>query len=136
MTRKRTLLIIEEDPDDVELTQLALADASVGWDWLVARDGAEGLDYLLSGKRPEPELVILDLNLPRLDGLELLEKLREEWGPGLRGLKIIVLSSSFERTDRQRAQSLGASAYIRKPISETDTAAMVRQFEAILADAS
>jgi two-component system, response regulator len=118
------VLLVEDDPEDVELTKLALQKLLPGWTWIVARDGVEALDHLSNGNAP-PTLVILDLNMPRMDGFELLERLASRWGPALRGLKIVILSASSESKDRQRAEKLGVKIYIRKPINAAEKKAMV-----------
>jgi CheY-like chemotaxis protein len=95
----------------------------------------EGLDYLLSGEHALPALVLLDIKLPRVDGLKFPARLNKAWGPSLKGLKVVVPSSSFEPAERARAETLGARRFLRKPIGAEETAAMARELEALLAEA-
>ena len=128
---EKTILLIEDDPDDAELTKESLSETLPGYSWINLFDGVEALEYLLSGRNSPPALVILDLKLPRLNGIEVLQRLSREWGPGLRGLKIAVLSASFEPNDRLAARNAGARLYLQKPISVAQTAEMVRQIAAL-----
>ena len=117
MNRNRTILLVEDNPDDVELTRRALARSTIPSDLVVVRDGAEALDYLFSAGRDDrqlPQLVLLDLNLPKIDGLEVLQRVREDKRTTLR--RIIVLTSSNEDEDKLRSYDLGASSFVRKPL--------------------
>jgi CheY-like chemotaxis protein len=129
--RDKRILLVEDDPDDAELTRLAVSEAAPGCAWTVARDGVEALARLRAGA-PRPDLVILDLNMPRVDGLELLERLAAEWGPGLRGLRIVVLSTSNEERDRRAAARLGVAGYLRKPISREESGRVARAIAELL----
>ena len=114
------LLLIEDNPDDVFIMRRALQKAGIDLPLHVACDGKEALDYL-EGKGvydqrdqyPLPALVFLDLKLPYLSGFDVLEWIREH--PSLRELEVIVLSSSSEDRDENRAHQLGVSAYMVKP---------------------
>jgi CheY-like chemotaxis protein len=110
MTASRVLLV-EDNEDDAELTlwalgQVGLKEVQVAW------DGAEALAVLKAG--PAPDLVLLDLRLPLVDGLEVLARLRSD--PDLKGLKVIVLSSSESPLDKAACQALGVTAYLGKPL--------------------
>ncbi len=89
------------------------------------RDGAEALDYLLSPDTPVPHLVLLDLKLPKIDGLQVLERLRQE--PRAASLPIVILTSSNEERDLVESYRLGANSYIRKPVDFQQFMEAVRQ---------
>jgi two-component system response regulator len=114
------ILLVEDDPDDLELTQLALRDAKVANALVVARDGVEALDMLLgSGAHAasgplRPVVVFLDLKLPRVDGLQVLERIRAD--ARTRHLPVVVLTSSDEEEDRHRSYALHVNSYVRKPV--------------------
>jgi two-component system response regulator len=110
------VLLVEDNPDDVELTLRALKRAHVVNSVRVARDGAEALEILFGGvPRPTlPRVVLLDLKLPRVSGLEVLERIRRE--ESTRTLPVVVLTSSREEPDVKRAYELGANSYIVKPV--------------------
>jgi CheY-like chemotaxis protein len=105
------VLLVEDNEDDAELTQWALGQVGLR-DVQVAWDGAEALATLKAG--PAPDLVLLDLRLPLVDGLEVLARLRSD--PDLKGLTVIVLSSSESPLDRAACQALGVTAYLSKPL--------------------
>ena len=120
MTHK-DILLVEDNPDDVELTRLAFEEANVANRMVVAGDGAEALDYLFArgkhaGRDPSqlPAIVLLDLKLPRMSGLEVLEWMRTQ--PPLNSVRTVVLTSSSEECDIRRAHALGAAAYVVKPV--------------------
>lgn len=125
-----TILLVEDNPDDVDLTLIGFQRAKIANKVIVARDGQEAIDYL-SGEGewanqgiPElPVVIILDLNLPRISGLDVLRWIRAN--PGTRLLPAVVLTTSVEENDLIESYSLGANAYVRKPISfeEFQTAA-------------
>ena len=128
MNRNRTILLVEDNPDDVELTKRALARSNVPSDLVVARDGAEALDYLFSAGGDDhqlPQLVLLDLKLPKVDGLEVLQRVREDKRTKL--LRIIVLTSSNEDEDKLRSYNLGASSFVRKPLDFGEFVEAARQ---------
>lgn len=110
------VLLVEDNPDDVELTLRALRRAHVVNSVRVVRDGAEALELLFGGEpRPAlPRVVLLDLKLPRVNGLEVLERIRRE--ESTRTLPVVVLTSSREEPDVKRAYELGANSYIVKPV--------------------
>jgi two-component system response regulator len=121
MSRRRIILQVEDNPDDVELTLRAFARSKIAGEIVVARDGEEALDYLfLTGRHadrpPEavPEVVLLDLNLPKLDGLGVLRRMRAD--ERTRRLPVVVLTSSNEESDVAGSYDLGANSFVRKPV--------------------
>ncbi len=117
----KRILLIEDNRDDEELTLRALKKNNITNEVVVARDGAEALDYLLgrgayAGRDPSdiPTLVLLDLKLPKIDGLGVLEQVRKD--PRTKLTPIVVLTSSKEDGDVGRCYGLGANSYVRKPI--------------------
>jgi two-component system response regulator len=121
---ERTILLVEDDPDDVELTLRALRKSVAGCQVDVAADGAEALDYL-RGPRALPVFVLLDLQLPRLSGHQVLERIRSD--PRTRLLPVVVLTSSREREDLVRCYALGANSYVRKPVDFEEFETLARQ---------
>ena len=118
---ERTILLVEDNPDDEALTTRALRMAKIANDIVVARDGAEALDYLFgeggyAGRDVSqvPALVLLDLKLPKLSGLEVLQRLRGD--PRTRLVPTVVLTSSSEDEDMLRSYESGANSYVRKPV--------------------
>jgi len=127
---KKVILLIEDNPDDEELTLRALKQNNIGNEVVVARDGAEALDYLLgvpdAGEgRATPEIILLDLKLPKVDGLEVLRRVREDDRTNL--LPVVILTSSREEQDLANGYKLGANSYIRKPVDFSQFAESVRQ---------
>jgi len=109
------VLLVEDNPDDVELTLRALKRARLVNPVRVARDGAEALELLLGdGARLKPRVVLLDLKLPRVNGLEVLERIRG--AEATRKLPVVVLTSSREEPDIRRAYELGANSFVVKPV--------------------
>ena len=119
------ILLVEDDPDDLELTQLALREARVANPLVVARDGVEALDLLFRGGALRPVVVLLDLKLPKVDGLQVLERIRGD--ARTRDLPVVVLTSSDEEEDRHRSYALHANSYVRKPVDFDRFQAAVRQ---------
>jgi two-component system response regulator len=117
----RPILLVEDNPDDEVLTLRALKKNRILNEVLVARDGVEALEYLF-GTGPhagrdvsiQPQIVLLDLNLPRIDGMEVLRRIREDERTSL--LSVIILTSSKEEEDIIRCYSNGANSYVRKPV--------------------
>ena len=118
---KKTILLVEDNPDDVDLTLRAFRKCLIANEVVVARDGAEALDYLTStgiyaGKAANelPQVVLLDLHLPKVSGLEVLRAIRAD--PNTKLLPVVVLTSSAEENDILESYGLGANSYIRKPV--------------------
>jgi two-component system response regulator len=117
----KTVLLVEDDPRDQELTMRALQKSKVQYQVVVAHDGVEALDYLFGrgvhasrDLSDAPAVVLLDLNLPRLSGLEVLRRIRED--ERTRYLAVVVLTSSNEDRDRMSAYERFANSYVRKPV--------------------
>jgi CheY-like chemotaxis protein len=116
----RPILLVEDNPRDLELTLAALAKCQLANDIVVARDGAEALDYLYArGEHAErtpgdPAVVLLDLKLPKIDGLEVLEKVKKD--PGQRQIPVVMLTSSREERDLVKSYELGVNAFVVKPV--------------------
>lgn len=109
------ILIVDDNPEDAELTLRALRQAQFADAVHVLQDGAEALDYLLDDARPLPRLVLLDLKLPKVGGLEVLARIKRH--ERLRTLPVVALTSSRETLDVQRAYRLGVNSYVVKPVS-------------------
>jgi CheY-like chemotaxis protein len=128
----KVILLVEDNPDDEALTMRALKKSGVANQIVVARDGAEALDYLFgtgayAGRDLSvmPMLTLLDLKLPRIGGLEVLERLRGD--QRTRNLPIVILTSSKEDPDLISAYQFGCNSYIRKPVDFTQFTESVRQ---------
>jgi len=113
MTERRTLLLVEDNPDDEALTLRAFRKHNLSNEVMVAHDGVEAIEMLLGGG-PLPQVVLLDLKLPRLDGLEVLKRLRGD--ERTKHLPVVVLTSSQEERDLVESYRLGANSYVRKPV--------------------
>ena len=127
-----TILLVEDNPDDEELTRVAFEESKLANQLVVARDGVEALDYLFGtgtyvGRDPRdlPQVVLLDLKLPRVDGLEVLRRLRAD--DRTRFLPVVVLTSSDEEQDLFDSYGLGANSYVRKPVDFAQFVDSVRQ---------
>jgi CheY-like chemotaxis protein len=127
----RTILLVEDDPDHELLTLRALKKTAANYEVRVARDGEEAVTCLLGSHNggeaplPLPQLVLLDLKLPKIDGLEVLRRVREDERTRL--LPVVVLTSSDEDSDIVRSYKLGVNSYIRKPVNFMDFAEATRQ---------
>jgi CheY-like chemotaxis protein len=117
----KVILLVEDNPSDVGLTQRALAKSHLANELVVAEDGQEALDYLFgSGKYSSrdvsemPALVLLDLKLPRVDGLEVLRQVRAD--QRTHRLPVVIMTTSKEEQDVAQSYDLGANSYIRKPV--------------------
>lgn len=121
----RLILLVEDDPDHELLTIRALTKANVANDIHVARDGGEAVDALFGPNAIRPQLILLDLKLPKIDGLEVLRRIRTE--DTTRMLPVVVLTSSDEEKDLIRSYQLGVNSYIRKPVNFNDFAEATRQ---------
>ena len=118
---EKTILLVEDNPDDEEFTLRALRKANVTNDIMVVRDGGEAVDYLFgtgkyAGRDPEalPAVVLLDLKLPKLSGIEVLQRMRAF--PATRFVPVVVLTSSSEEEDKLKSYASGANSYVRKPV--------------------
>ena len=130
------ILLVEDNPDDEELTLLSLRKQDLANDIVIVRDGVEALEYLFgegeySGRDASrmPSVILLDLKLPRLDGLGVLKRLRED--ARTRHVPVVVLTSSSQDADILSSYQLGANSYIRKPVEFgelTDTVSKVGQY--------
>ena len=116
---KKLILLVEDNPDDEFLTRDALRTGGVQHEVVVARDGAEALDWIFSSEaaaQPRiPDLVLLDLKLPKMSGFDVLERIRGN--SRTRGLPVVILTSSSEIQDIQRSYATGANSYVRKPVN-------------------
>lgn len=121
---KDAILLVEDSEDDILLTRRALKKNNLSNPLIVARDGQEALDALL-GDRALPSIVLLDLKLPKVGGLEVLRRLRAE--PRTRLLPIVILTSSREERDLTEGYASGANSYIRKPVDFDQFSEAVRQ---------
>ena len=122
------ILLVEDDPDHEALAIRALRKANVVNEITVAHDGAEALAYMegvADGSKPIPQLVLLDLKLPKVDGLEVLRAIRAANKTAI--LPVVVLTSSDEERDLVRSYQIGVNSYIRKPVNFNDFAEATRQ---------
>ena len=131
MSELKRILLVEDSPNDVELILTSLAENHIANEVVVARDGEEALDFLyrrglfrlrMSGN---PVVVLLDLKLPKVDGLEILAQLRAD--PALRFVPVVVLTSSREEPDLRRCYELGTNAYVVKPIDFHEFVEVIKQ---------
>lgn len=132
--RPATILLVEDDPGDQELTRRALSDGNLLNDLRIVSDGEEALDYLhRRGKyadadsSPRPDLILLDLNLPKLDGRKVLEQINAD--PSLRRITVIVLTTSKQEEDILRSYDLGCRSFITKPVELDEFMKVVRHLE-------
>jgi two-component system, response regulator len=107
------ILLVEDNPNDAELTMRALKRANVDAHLIIARDGAEALEFLISD-RPKPKVIFLDLKLPKVDGIEVLRQVRTD--DRTRAIPVVVLTSSQEERDITECYKLGANSYVVKPV--------------------
>jgi CheY-like chemotaxis protein len=120
MSALTRILIVEDDPNDLELTLTALGEYNLANEVVVTRDGQEALDFLYcrgefqSRPNDNPAVILLDLKLPRVDGLEVLQQVKAD--ERLRTIPVVVLTSSHEEKDMVRSYKLGVNAYVVKPV--------------------
>ena len=125
------ILLVEDDPYDVELTLSALAENHLANEVVVVRDGAEALDYLYrrgayeSRVAGHPVVMLLDLKLPKVDGLEVLEHVKSN--PDLKTTPVVMLTSSREEQDLAKSYNLGTNAYVVKPVGFSDFVEAIRK---------
>ncbi|MGH7857098.1 MAG: response regulator [Candidatus Binatia bacterium] len=129
---EKVILLVEDDPNDQALTLRALKKSGILNTVVVARNGVEALDYVFArgahgGSNPPalPQVVLLDLKLPKIDGLEVLRQIRSD--ERTRRLPVVILTSSKEDKDRFDTYGLGANSYVRKPVDFNEFAEAVRQ---------
>jgi CheY-like chemotaxis protein len=131
MADLKRILIAEDNPNDLELTLTALADNHLANELVTVGDGAEALDYLYMrgayASRPPgaPALVLLDIKMPKVDGLEVLRQIKSD--PQLHLIPVVMLTSSAEEPDLLRSYDLGVNAYVVKPVDFTEFMTAVRQ---------
>jgi two-component system response regulator len=134
MINEKLILLVEDNPDDVLLTERALKKSRIANRLVVAKDGVEALDFLFYrgayanlDRNRNPEVVLLDLKLPRIDGLEVLKQIRSN--ERTRFIPVIILTSSLEEKDLLSGYQLGANSYIRKPVDFNQFVEAVQQLE-------
>ena len=116
----KPILLVEDNPHDLELTLIALSKSQLANEVVVVRDGAEALDYLhrrgefAERQQGSPAVILLDLKLPKVDGLEVLKEIRNS--DGLKSIPVVMLTSSKEEQDVVRSYQLGVNAYVVKPV--------------------
>ncbi len=131
MDNPNRILLVEDDPNDVDLTLMALTENELANEIVVARDGEEALDYLyrrgayVSREEENPIVMLLDLKLPKVDGLEVLKRVKSD--PDLRKIPVVMLTSSREERDLVRSYDLGTNAYVVKPVSFQDFVEAVKE---------
>ncbi len=128
MTPGRIILLVEDNPNDAELALAAFEKIGIAHEIAIARDGQEALDYLF-GTNPLPGVVLLDLKLPKIDGLDVLKRIRAH--ERTRRLPVVVLTSSVEESDLVRSYDLGANSFVRKPVDFvqfSETAKLLSQY--------
>jgi two-component system, response regulator len=130
--KKPIILLVEDNPSDIQLTQRALSKSHIANELVVVEDGQEALDYLFgdgTGESQEgralPTMVLLDLKLPKVDGLEVLREIRNH--PQTRRLPVVMLTSSTESQDVGASYDLGVNSYIRKPVDFSQFAQAISQ---------
>ena len=130
MASKQPILLVDDDADDVALTLRSLKKAGVANEVVVAEDGVEAMDYLAgtgrwAGRdtRELPAVVLLDLKMPRMDGMEVLQRIRTN--PRTKTLPVVILTSSREERDIAKGYDLGANSYVQKPVEFAEFAAAV-----------
>jgi len=126
------ILLVEDNPDDVDLTLRAFRKSRLTNQIVVKRDGQEALDYLLGESEEDdagalPTVTLLDLNMPRLNGLDVLKRLRSE--ERTRFMPVVILTTSDEQRDVINSYQLGANSYIRKPVDTQEFFAAIQELE-------
>jgi two-component system response regulator len=125
---KPYILLVEDNPDDVELTQRAFAKNHIANDIVVLRDGAQACEFLFGGGRDGrqvPQVILLDLKLPKVSGLEVLERVRAHDSTKL--IPVVILTSSKQEEDLLEGYRLGVNSYVRKPVDFNEFVEAVRQ---------
>ena len=126
------ILLVEDNPDDLEMTLYALRKANLANHIQVARDGAEALEFIFcegphAGRKIEnkPKIILLDLKLPKIDGMEVLQRVKSD--PRTKAIPVIMMTSSREQKDVIESYSLGVNSYVVKPVNFEGFAAAVRE---------
>lgn len=131
MVKSLQILLVEDDPADVELTQWSMKESKLSANLRVVEDGLEALAFLRrEGKyadAPRPDLILLDLNLPRMDGRTFLAEMRAD--DGLKSIPVVILTTSEAEEDVVRSYRLGANCYITKPVGLTEFTRVVNSIE-------
>jgi CheY-like chemotaxis protein len=131
MAGLKPILLVEDNPNDIELTMAALESSQLANEIVICRDGAEALDFVyrrgVHEKRQvqDPAVVLLDLKLPKVDGLEVLAKIKGD--PSTRGIPVVMLTSSREETDVVRSYDLGVNAFVVKPVGFEEFFAAIKE---------
>jgi two-component system response regulator len=131
MIELRTILFAEDNPKDVELTMEALSEKNLANQVVVVKDGVEALEYLRyegkykQRKRENPGVLLLDIKMPRMDGIEVLEAMRND--AALKMIPVVILSSSRQEPDLKRCYELGVNAYVVKPVDFSKFIEAVKQ---------
>jgi two-component system response regulator len=132
MNREKTILLVEDTDDDIALAQRALKKSRILNEVVIARDGAQALEYMLgegayAGRDPSmvPAVILLDLKLPKIDGIEVLRRLRAD--ERFKYVPVVILTSSKEQEDLVKGYQSGANSYIRKPVDFEQFAQAVQQ---------
>jgi CheY-like chemotaxis protein len=131
MSKLGRILIVEDDPNDVELTMTALADYNLANEVVITRDGQQALDYLYyrgefsTRSTDNPAVMLLDLKLPKVDGLEVLQQIKSD--ERLKTIPVVVLTSSNEEKDMMTSYHLGVNAYVVKPVDFHDFVNAVKE---------
>ena len=130
--KTKTILLVEDNPDDVQLTLRALKKNNFMNETVVAQDGVEAIDYLFGTGKYEgrdlsimPQVILLDLKMPKIDGLEVLQRIRADERSKL--LPVVILTTSNEDKDRIESYKLGANSYVRKPVDFSQFSESVNQ---------
>ncbi|MEO6801994.1 MAG: response regulator [Granulicella sp.] len=121
----KLILLVEDDPDHELLTIRALQKSNIANEVRVAHDGEEAINLLFGEEALQPQVILLDLKLPKIDGLEVLRRIREN--DRTRMLPVVILTSSDEERDLVRSYQIGVNSYIRKPVNFSDFAEATRQ---------
>jgi len=137
MTELRTILLAEDNPNDVELTLAGLKELNLANEIAVVRDGVEALDYLFcrgryaSRNNNEPVVILLDLKMPKMDGLQVLREIKSN--EKLKSIPVVMLTSSAQESDLVRSYQLGVNAYVVKPVNFREFINAVKQVGAFWA---
>lgn len=121
------ILLVEDNPGDVQLTKEAFLEGKIRNNMTVMRDGVEAFEYLKNQQSARPDIILLDLNLPRMGGLEVLSKIKDD--PDLRVIPVVILTTSQDEADVARSYRSHANCYITKPVDFEKFMQVVRSLE-------